>query len=114
MPPSCFQIGNPTCASYGSAFAQYTQQQNLSVVVGSVTTMDLSIGFATGDAPTNYNLKNLHFQFTVNNILDTAPPFEYEVSPPGGGKPHAFYTSTASPEVNPNGRIVSVLVSKDF
>ena len=100
----------PTCASYGPNFAQYT-----AAAEPAATRSDLGHQYVRpvdrlstpATAPSNDNLKNMHFQFTVNNILDTAPPFEYEVSPPGGGKPHAFYTSTASPELNPNGTIVN-------
>ena len=36
------------------------------------------------------------------------------ISPPGGAKPHAFYTSTASPEINPNGTIVNFVITKNF
>jgi hypothetical protein len=114
LPPACFQLGNPTCASYGAAFAPYTTQSNLGVKVDSVNTFDLSVGYNTGDMPDNPYLKHVSLQLTVNNIFDTDPPFEYEVSPPGGGKPHAFYTSTASPEINPNGRIINIVLSKDW
>lgn len=114
LAPTCFQTGNAACSTYGANFAQYTSQQNLTYLVGSVNTFDLSIGYSTGSAPVNDYLKNMRLQVTLNNILDTDPPFQYAVQPPGGGKPHAFYTSTASPEINPNGRIISIALTKDF
>jgi outer membrane receptor protein involved in Fe transport len=114
LPPSCFQTGNAACSTYGSAFSQYTQQSNLTYVVGTVTTFDLSIGYQTGSSPVSDYMKNLRFQITLNNVLDTDPPFQYAIAPPGGGKPHAFYTATNSPEINPNGRIINITMTKDF
>ena len=112
--PQCFQLGNAPCSSFGSAFAQYTSQQNLTNVVAATNTFDLSLGYSTGDLPSNTNLKNVRLQLTVNNILDQAPEFQYAVNSPGGGKPHAFYTSTASSEIDPNGRILNFTITKDF
>jgi hypothetical protein len=114
LPPTCFQLGNASCASYGPAFAHYTSQQNLSVNVASVTSFDLSIGYSTGEKPGNDLYKGVRLQLNINNFLDTNPPFEYEIQPPGGAKPHAFYTSTASDELNPNGRLLSFVLVKDF
>jgi len=117
LPPACFGVGQPTCASYGPNFAQYTAPQiNLqsTLFVPATNTFDLSIGYDTGNVPSSEYLKNIHFQFTINNILNTFPPFEYEVSPPGGAKPHAFYTSTASPEINPNGTLINFVITKSF
>ena len=114
LPPQCFQLGNATCASFGSAFSAFTSQQNLSVNVASVTSFDFGIGYSTGELPSEDIYKGLRLQLTVNNVLDTPPPFEYEIQPPGGAKPHAFYTSTASDELGPNGRSISFVITKDF
>jgi hypothetical protein len=49
-----------------------------------VYTFDLSIGYQTGARPTNEYLRNLNIQFTVNDLLNKAPPFNYEAGSAAG------------------------------
>ena len=114
LPPACFQIGNAACSTYGAPWAQYTTQSNLTTKVHAVVSFDLSIGYDFGNLPSNDLLKGTHLQLSMQNVLDTKPPFQYAIASPGGGKPHAFYTSTASSELSPNGRTINIALSKDW
>jgi hypothetical protein len=40
-------------------------------------TFDLSFGYDTGDTPANLYLKNLTFQFTIQNLMGIHSPFQY-------------------------------------
>jgi iron complex outermembrane recepter protein len=40
-------------------------------------TFDLSLGYNTGDTPANAYLKNLTFQFTIQNLMGIHAPFQY-------------------------------------
>jgi iron complex outermembrane receptor protein len=40
-------------------------------------TFDLSLGYNTGDTPANTYLKNLTFQFTIQNLMGIHAPFQY-------------------------------------
>ena len=63
--------------------------QGYSNIEPSYYTFDLSIGYDTGDKPTNEYLRNIGIQLTVDNVMDKHPAFEYRIST-GGGNPSAF------------------------
>jgi iron complex outermembrane receptor protein len=50
---------------------------NWSNIEPSWYTFDLSIGYDTGDSPTNNYLKNVTVQFTIQNLMGIHSPFEY-------------------------------------
>ena len=77
-------------------------------------TWDLNLSYNTADLPKSTYLKNVRISASILNIFDHRPPFEYEISPPGGGQPHAFYTSTASQEISVNGREFSMTIAKEW
>jgi iron complex outermembrane receptor protein len=115
-PPSCFLIGNTPCNASGTPqFAQYTQQYaSLPTYVKDAYTWDLNIRYSTGELPKNPSLQHISVAFTIQNIFNHEPPFEYEISPPGGGAPHAFYTSTATQELSIGGRSFNLTVTKEW
>ena len=71
-------------------------------------TVDLSLGYNTGDNPANDYLKHLGVQLVIQDLMDKHPPFEYRTST-GGGNP-AAYDITRSDQ----GRTVSVILSKTW
>lgn len=114
LPPACFQIGSAACNASGLAeFAQYTQQYPLLTnYVPGVYTFDVSIGYKTGTTPANDYLKNIGVQLIVNNVMNKQPPFQYSINPPGNAAAHAFFTSTAAPEIGIDGRFFTIVVTK--
>ena len=115
-PPSCFLAGNVACNASGAPeFAQYTQQYaSIPTYVKDAYTTDLNFLYSTGDLPKNPYLRNIQASFTIQNIFNKQPPFEYEISPPGGGAPHAFYTSTATQELSIGGRMFNITLTKQW
>jgi len=62
---------------------------NYSSLEPSYYTFDLSVGYDTGDSPTNEYLRNIGIQLTIENLTDRLPAFEYRIST-GGGNPSTF------------------------
>ena len=81
---------------------------NYSNIEPSQYTFDLSLGYDTGDNPTNDYLKHVGIQLVVQNIMDKHPAFEYRIST-GGGNPAAFDITKGL-----QGRTVSVIVTKTW
>ena len=107
LPPLCFLEGNPTCASFGPQFAQYTQQYpGFSNYVPSMYTFDLSISYKTGDVPANRYLKNIGVTVAVSDLLDKKPPFQYSVNT-GSNTPHAFYNGISADQ-----RFITLILTK--
>ena len=74
----------------------------------SFYTFDLSFGYDTGTDPANDYLKNLTFQFTIQNLTDRHSPFEY--GPTTSTRNVAAYDIT-----RPNGgRIIGFTVLKKW
>jgi hypothetical protein len=114
LPPLCFLQGNPSCASFGPQFAQYTQQYPmLSNYIPGIYTFDLSIGYKSGDLPANRFLKNIGITLTVTDLLDTKPPFSYSIATTAN-VPHAFAPSVTanSAGISPNQRYFTLFVTK--
>ena len=116
LPPSCFLVGNAPCNASGTPqFAQYSQQySNITTYVKDAYTTDLNFMYTTGELPSNKYLRNLQISFTIQNLFNKQPPFQYAISPPGGGSPHAFYTSTATQELGIGGRIFNLTLTKQW
>ena len=113
LPPACFQLNNQICSANGlPQYAKYTTQSNLTNRVSGVYTFDLSIGYNTGAAPKQPFLKDIQVQLTVNNIFNKSPPYQYAIASPGGGAPHAFFTSTAGTELGILGTNANIAISK--
>jgi iron complex outermembrane receptor protein len=113
LPPACFLLGNPSCASYGPQFAQYTKQYStLTNFVPGLYTFDLNIGYKTGETPANDYLKNIGFQINIANILDKQAPFAYQINPPGGAQAHAYYSTTQGTSLGIDGRVFTFVVTK--
>lgn len=115
LPPPCFIQGNPTCASYGPQFAQYTQQfPYLSNYVPGIYTFDLSIGYDTQDTPANYYLKHVGVRLNIQNILDKQAPYAYQINPPGGAQIHAYYSTTQGSSLGIDGRVIILTLTKTW
>ena len=115
LPPACFESGNLACNSSGlPQYAKYTSQSLLTNRVSGVYTFDLSVGYDTGSAPKQDFLKNVQVQVTMTNVFNKSPPYQYAISPPGGGAPHAFFTSTAGTELGIMGRSANIAITKSF
>jgi iron complex outermembrane receptor protein len=71
-------------------------------------TFDLSIGYNTGDQPANNYLKNVTFQFTVQNLMGIHSPFEY-------GPSTSTRNVAAYDILKPNGgRIIGFTILKNW
>jgi hypothetical protein len=62
---------------------------NYSNIEPGYYTFDVSVGYDTGDSPSNQYLRNIGIQLVVQNIMDKHPPYEYRIAT-GGGNPAAF------------------------
>jgi hypothetical protein len=81
---------------------------NWSNIEPSWYTFDLSIGYDTGDTPTNNYLKNLTIQFTIQNLMGRHSPFEY-------GPSTSTRNVAAYDILKPNGgRIVGLTLIKNW
>lgn len=75
--------------------------------VASYTTFDLAIGYDLGDRPANIYLRNVRFDFVVQNVFNRPPPFELNNNP---GVDPLFSTATDSPV----GRLFSIRITKNW
>jgi hypothetical protein len=83
---------NFSCLSAGGTVGGGTfpcALNNYTNIEPSYYTFDLSVGYDTGDMPTNDYLKNISIQLVVQNLMDKHPPYEYRIAT-GGGNPAAF------------------------
>ena len=80
IPPSCFWgVGFSAGSCYpGSPY--YGPFTTYPGATPGLYTFDTSFGYTTGNRPANQYLRNVNFQLTVLNILDKAPPFQYNLS----------------------------------
>ena len=101
-PPACFwsAANNPAtgapykagdCYAGSPFFGPYTVFPNR---YPDLYTFDLSIGYQTGTKPANEYLQNINLQFTVNDLFNKAPPFDYAF---GSGRGTAAFVNTISP-----------------
>ena len=74
----------------------------------SFYTFDLSLGYDTGDTPTNNYLKNVTLQFTIKNLMGIHSPFEY--GPSTSTRNVAAYDIIRSD----SGRIIGFTVVKNW
>jgi len=74
----------------------------------SFYTFDLSLGYDTGDTPTNNYLKNVTLQFTIKNLMGIHSPFEY--GPSTSTRNAAAYDIIRSD----SGRIIGFTVLKNW
>jgi iron complex outermembrane receptor protein len=81
---------------------------NYSNIQPSWYTFDLSVGYNTGDTPTNDYLKNLGIQMVVQNIMGKHPAFQY--GPNNSGRTVAAY-DILKPD---SGRVWSVTLTKTW
>ncbi len=114
LPPSCFIAGNTPCNANGlPQFSQYTKQYPfLSSLVPGLYTFDLSVGYNTGEKPANTYLQNIGIQVTATNLLNKQAPYAYQIAPPGGGQPRAYFAITQGSSLGIDGRVISVNLTK--
>ena len=99
----CTAVGGTTPGgSLPCAISNYTN------IEPSQYTFDLSLGYDTGDTPTNDYLKHLGIQVVIQNLLDRHPAFEYRTST-GGGNPAAFDILKSD-----QGRTISFILTKTW
>jgi hypothetical protein len=77
-------------------------------LVPSYYTFDLSLGYDTGDRPTNEYLRNVNIQLVMQNITDKSSPYAYKVTSQGGFQCACDVTKGLF------GRIISVRLQKQF
>ena len=80
IPPACFW---QTGFGPGSCYPGSPYYGPFSTYPGStpgIYTFDMSFGYMTGDRPANEYLRNMNIQFTVLNVANKAPPFQYNLS----------------------------------
>jgi hypothetical protein len=87
-----------------------TNFPNYSNIIPAFTTVDLSLGYTTGDTPTNEYLKNLSFNFVVNDILDKVAPMGYFVNT-AQANPSAFDSRFGETAL---GRTINFILTKKF
>jgi iron complex outermembrane receptor protein len=100
-------------ASVLAPFPNLVANPMLIDLVPSQYLFDVSLGYNTGVMPANDYLKNINIFFTVNNILDRKPPFQYG----GAANAFAFYaggTGTTGGGISPAGRSWRLGVTKQF
>ena len=99
-PPSCYISAGTNCPGITPAFPNYGN------IHPSVYTMDLSIGYDTGETFENTYLHNIELQLNINNITDRYAPFAYRVAANGG--------STAVIGGSPLGRAIAFQITKNW
>ena len=77
-------------------------------LIPSYYTFDLSLGYNTGDRPTNDYLRNITVQVVVQNITDRSSPYQYKVTAQGGFQCACDLTKSLY------GRLISVRLQKQF
>jgi iron complex outermembrane receptor protein len=99
----CVASGGTTPGgTFPCAISNYTNIQP------SMYTFDLSVGYDTGDTPTNAYLRNVGIQLVVQNLFDRDPAFQYRIST-GGGNPAAFDIQKGY-----GGRSISLILTKTW
>jgi outer membrane receptor protein involved in Fe transport len=83
-------------------------------VTPSHYTFDLSIGYETGDRPANEYLRNIGFQFVIQNVLDKHAQFQYKPSTAGG--PPSAIAAFGGPGGGASnaGRIFNLILTKQW
>jgi len=89
-------------ASFLTAFPNYSD------IVPAFTTVDLSLGYNTGDMPVNDYLKNISLNFVVLDIMDKVAPFLYNVAT------QANNPSAISSAGTPFGRQINLILTKKW
>jgi iron complex outermembrane receptor protein len=111
-PPACYwAVGFSAGSCYaGSPYSgPFTQFPNFAA---GIYTFDLSLGYQTGTKPANEYLQNINFQFTVNDLLNKAPPFIYNIGS-GRGTAAAVNSSSSTPSyISPLQRYISFTITK--
>jgi len=90
------------------AYANPCFISNYTNVIPSYYTFDLSLGYSTGDRPTNEYLRNINVQLVAENITDKTSPFAYKATQGGGFQCGCDVTKALY------GRLISVRVQKTF
>jgi hypothetical protein len=93
-PPACFWAPGFSAGSCYPGSPYWGPYDQYPLYHPGLYTVDLTIGFQTGDRPMNSFLQNINFQLTVNNLLDQEPPFDYNF---GSGRGRAFREGTIAP-----------------
>jgi iron complex outermembrane recepter protein len=91
-------------ASYLTTFPNYSD------VIPAFTTVDLSLGYTTGEMPARDYLKNLTFNLVVLDVMDKVAPFTYMVNTQANN-PSAFNSATGN---TPFGRQINFILTKKF
>jgi TonB-dependent receptor-like protein len=81
---------------------------NFNNIEPSWYTVDLSLGYNTGDMPANDYLKNIQLQLTIQNLMGVHPAFSYILA--GGGRGAAAY-DILDPDT---GRIIGITIVKNW
>lgn len=87
-----------------------TNFPNYSNLMPAFTTVDLALGYTTGDMPSNDYLKNVSFTLVINDILDERAPFGYMVNT-AQANPSAFDSRFGETAL---GRTINLILSKKF
>jgi hypothetical protein len=110
-PPQCYWAAGfsaGSCYAGSPYWGPYAQFPNFSP---GLYTFDVSLGYQTGTKPANPYLQNINFQFTVNDLLNKAPPFAFETQ--SGRGTAAFITGTGA-YISPLQRYISFSIVKSW
>lgn len=110
IPPACFwQTGYSAGSCYpGSPF--YGPFNTYPGATPGLYTFDLSLGYTTGARPANPYLQNINFQFTVLDLLNKAPPFQYNLQS-GRSVAAQIYTGYG---ISPLQRLINFAITKSW
>jgi hypothetical protein len=88
--------------------------QNYNNLTPEWYSFDLSFGYDTGDRPANEYLRNIGFQFVIQNVLDKHAPFQYKPSTVGG--PPSAIAAFGGPGggVSNAGRVFNLILTKQW
>jgi len=107
---SHYFLGNAQSFPSAAVLAACLTCSNFSQIQPNFATVDLTLGYATGDAPSNEYLKNVSVNFIVNNVMDKKAPFAY-ITSSQGGNPNAFDSVLGNDEV---GRYFTLALTKSW
>jgi outer membrane receptor protein involved in Fe transport len=108
----CASNGSLDSLGMGGTFPCAIQDYNN--ITPSWYSFDLSIGYDTGDRPANEYLRNIGFQFVIQNVLDKHAPFQYKPSTVGG--PPSAIAAFGGPGggVSNAGRVFNLILTKQW
>ena len=86
--PQCFYSAATAAGSCFPGSPHYGPYLTYPNTTPATLFFDLTVGYQTGEQPANPYLRDIGIQFTINDVLDKAPPFQ--IGARGNGSIRAF------------------------